>query len=278
MIRSTFSRSRVLAFFSSVALVACGAIAACSGFSSEDASGDSDSGGAASDSSTLTENDGASDAGASTDASDGSVLQVPLYTFCEAGLNDGSSPHYACLDFEHGDGTGPGWSYQFPTGGSLTTTTEYAATGVRAARVPKNTYQLKVTPGSLGGTWSIAAKVYLEGADARRTIGIVLPPSNSVSLSVTGGSGSVFGSSGNVRAGIITIPTGKWVDVLVRITATPNLSEGGYVVSPQVAVADASITIVPFSSVPLSDVLLGFGDFGYDGGIVFDDVVVDVVQ
>ena len=288
MIRSTFSRSRVLAFFSSVALVACGAIAACSGFSSEDAESGGDGAVAAGDSGSPNESggelDSGSDASVASDASDSSVIPVPLYTFCEAGLNDGSSPHYACLDFEHGDGNGQ-WGYRFPAPPSpaLEITTDHAASGSRAARLPKNYYGPKVTPPPMGGTWSIAAKAFLEASGGdREAIRIAFDDDHAVVLSVTDGVGQPFNSTSKTRLGSIQVEKEKWVDVSIRVVGSPDA--GGYAFSPVVSVGDASVSVPPLPFLGSTVVVTpSFGNVNKtlgDGGagILVDDVVVDVVQ
>lgn len=148
--------------------------------------------------------------------------------------------------------------------------------------MPKNYYELKVTPPPTGGTWSIAAKVFLEapGGD-RQAIRITFNGNHVVDLWVTDGPGQIFSGSGVQRIGTIKVEKETWADVAIRVVGTPE--DGGYSFSPLVSVGDASVSVTPISFCGSTVVVaLSFGNFktgdGGAAGILVDDVVVDVVQ
>ena len=274
MLHASISSTRVLLVCGSAALFAVGAIAACSGFSSEDAGGDSDAG--LPDSSINDSTDSATDASLPlADASDGGLPLAQTF-YCRDSQDAG---HYACLDFEDGGGR-PQWAEFSGVGterGPLEIVSGIFASPSHSAIVHANAYAL--TPReSNQRRWTISARINTPNDSiAHATYRVSFSGDTRAFALTTSTGGPAKNCSANPSTSICSVKVpvdAGFVTQTLTVFATP--ADGGFALNAEVTVGDASVASGLNWTSDLKDAVVRFGDSQFDGGVYYDDVTVDI--
>lgn len=263
----------LLIFSPALALV----FTACGGFSGDtDNTADAQSTVGA-DGSILDDSSNSTDSAASVgDAAQESSL-TPVY-FCRDSSEAG---HYACLDFEDGGGR-PQWAESNTvnvTGGPLEIVDAASYSPTHSAVVHANSYRVSPTEPNQR-LWRISARVKPEDLVGGRlvlraslnegNIGLGLRLVSGVASPVCDGSG---GLSHTCTFGVAI--DGTFYLASLELTATP--ADGGFALNSRMEIGGASIQTRQGWTRAFNYPSVSFGSTAADGGVYFDDVVVDLV-
>lgn len=245
---------------------------ACGGFSGSNDTADAQSivmdGSIADDSATGADGSGAVDASLSDAA-----IRVPI-RFCVDGDDAG---HYACLDFEDGGGA-PQWQPS-TIGGKLVYNESVWVSPTHSASIPLSAYQIKPNerPQHLQRRWKIGAFVKASTSGSVSVLQIKVNSTISPTLLLKSGAmaPACNQSDTSPQCSFPLSADGGFERVELELDAVPV--DGGFDMRTTARYGDASVQPTLHKWVPaIEDAVLIFGDPALDGGLLYDNVVVDV--